>query len=61
MRGGQQELFLAFSSITNQSIIVGTLKTKPFVLSLSKHERISDAPFDKLRVNGDRPSEEHRD
>jgi hypothetical protein len=37
------------------------LKTEPFVLSLSKHERRSDAPFDKLRVNGDRLSEEHRD
>ena len=31
------------------------------MLSLSKHERLSDAPFDKLRVNGARPSEEHRD
>ena len=46
--------------VTNQSIIVWTLKTKPFVLSLSKHERPSDAPFDKLRVNGDRLSEEHQ-
>jgi hypothetical protein len=36
------------------------MKTKPFVLSLSKQERRSDAPFDKLRVNGDGPSEEHR-
>jgi hypothetical protein len=27
-------------------------KNKPFVLSLSKHERRSNAPFDKLRVNG---------
>jgi hypothetical protein len=36
------------------------MKTKPFMLSLSKQERRSDAPFDKLRVNGDRMSEEHR-
>jgi hypothetical protein len=35
-------------------------KTEPFVLSLSKHERRGDAPFDKLRVNGDRLREEHR-
>jgi hypothetical protein len=39
--------------ITNQSIIVSTLKTEPFVLSLWKHERRSDSPFDRLRVNGD--------
>jgi len=32
------------------------IKTKPFVLSLSKHERRSDAPFDKLRVSGDSPA-----
>jgi hypothetical protein len=44
---------------TDQSIIVWTLKTKPFVLSLSKHERRNEAPFDKLRVNGDRLGEEH--
>ncbi len=25
---------------------------KPFVLSLSKHERLGHPPFDKLRVNG---------
>jgi hypothetical protein len=31
------------------------------VLSLSKHERRSDAPFDKLRVNGDNLLEEHKD
>jgi len=43
----------------NQSKIVWTLKTEPFVLSLSKHERRSDAPFDKLRVNGGRLSGEH--
>jgi hypothetical protein len=30
------------------------------VLSLSEHERLSDAPFDRLRVNGDRLGEEHR-
>ena len=29
------------------------------MLSLSKHERRSDAPFDKLRVNGGRLSGEH--
>ena len=27
-------------------------ENKPFVLSLSKHEWHSHAPFDKLRVNG---------
>ena len=32
---------------------------KPFVLSLSKHERRSDAPSDKLRVNGDSLTEQH--
>jgi len=26
---------------------------KPFVLSLSKHDRLGYPPFDKLRVNGD--------
>jgi hypothetical protein len=35
------------------------LKTRSFVLSLSKHERRNDAPFDKLRVHGDSLSEEH--
>jgi hypothetical protein len=45
----------------NQSIIVWSMNTKPFVLSLSKHERLSDAPFDKLRVNDDRPTEENWD
>jgi hypothetical protein len=41
--------------LTNRSIIiVWTQRAKPFVLSLSKHERLSDALFDKLRVNGDR-------
>jgi hypothetical protein len=25
---------------------------QPFMLSLSKHEWLDDAPFDKLRVNG---------
>jgi hypothetical protein len=29
------------------------------VLSLSKHERLSDAPFDKLRVNGDSLTEQY--
>jgi hypothetical protein len=48
-------------AVTNQSIIVWTLKTKPFVLSLSKHERLSDAPFDKLRMNGDSLREKDRD
>jgi hypothetical protein len=47
-------------SITSQSIIAWTLNPEPFVLSLSKHERLSGAPFDKLRVNGGRLSEEHR-
>jgi len=46
--------------VTDQSIIVWTLRGKPFVLGLSKHERHYDAPFDKLRVNGDRRSEEDR-
>jgi hypothetical protein len=32
---------------TNQSIIVWSLKTKPFMLSLAKHERLGDVPFDK--------------
>jgi len=32
---------------------------KPFVLSLSKHERLNDAPFDKLRVNGDSLTEQY--
>jgi len=36
------------------------MKTMPFVLSLSKHERLGDAPFDKLRVNGARRSENYR-
>ena len=27
-------------------------ENKPFVLSLSKHERCRRVPFDKLRVNG---------
>jgi hypothetical protein len=40
--------------------MVWTLRTEPFVLSLSKHERHGDAPFDKLRVNGSRLSEKHR-
>jgi hypothetical protein len=31
------------------------------MLSLSKHERLGDAPFDELRVNDARPSEEHGD
>jgi hypothetical protein len=35
------------SRFTNRSIIVWTLRAKPFVLSLSKHERLSDAPFDE--------------
>jgi len=39
--------------MTNQPITVWPLKNKPFVLSLSKHERSREAPFDKLRVNGD--------
>ena len=26
---------------------------------LSKHERLSDAPFDKLRVNGDSLTEQY--
>jgi len=29
-------------------------ENKPFVLSLSKHEWHSHAPFDKLRVNGEK-------
>jgi hypothetical protein len=45
-------LFSGMATFTNQSIIVWTLEIKPFVLSLSKHERRSDTPFDKLRVNG---------
>ncbi len=47
---------------TNQSIIVWTLKTQssqPFVLSLSKHEWRGDAPFDRLRVNGDNLTEQY--
>jgi hypothetical protein len=32
---------------------------KPFVPSLSKHERRSDATFDKLRVNGDSLTEQY--
>jgi len=37
---------------------------KPFVLSLSKHERLNDAPFDRstgsrLRVNGDSLTEQY--
>jgi hypothetical protein len=47
--------------ITIQYIVAWTLRTKPFVLSLSKHERHGDAPFDKLSVNGDRRSEERGD
>jgi hypothetical protein len=27
-------------------------KVKPFVVSLSNHERLDHAPFDKLRANG---------
>jgi hypothetical protein len=46
-------------TINKESIIVWTLETKPFVLSLSKHERRDNAPFDRLRVNGDFLSEEH--
>ena len=45
-------------SATNESIIEKT--SRPFVLSLSKHERCGDAPFDKLRVNGDWLIEEPR-
>jgi len=30
------------------------IENKPLVLSLSKHERRSNAPFDKLRVNGEK-------
>ena len=41
------------------------MKTMPFVLSLSKHERLGDAPFDcstgsQLRVNGGKRSENYR-
>jgi len=34
-------------SITSQSIIAWMLNPEPFVLSLSKHERLSGAPFHK--------------
>ena len=58
---GTQRKVYQTKGFTNQSITVCTLKTKPFVLSLSKHERRRDTPFDKLRVNGDRLGENHRD
>ena len=40
--------------VPNESIIEKTHSppNKPFVLSLSKHERLGLTPFDKLRVNG---------
>jgi hypothetical protein len=44
----------------NQSVIEWTLKDEPFVLRFSKHEGLSDAPFDELRVNGARQREGHR-
>jgi hypothetical protein len=61
---GGGDFFRFRMEIANQSIIVWTLKNKPFVLSLSKHERHSDAPFgcstgSQLRVNGDSWSEAH--
>jgi hypothetical protein len=28
------------------------IKVKPFVVSLSNHERLNRPPFDKLRANG---------
>jgi len=30
----------------------GQLEVKPFVVSLSNHERLNRPPFDKLRANG---------
>jgi hypothetical protein len=30
----------------------GQYKVKPFVVSLSNHERLNRPPFDKLRANG---------
>jgi hypothetical protein len=30
----------------------GQFKVKPFVVSLSNHERLNRPPFDKLRANG---------
>jgi len=30
----------------------GQIKVKPFVVSLSNHERLNRPPFDKLRANG---------
>jgi len=39
--------------------LLRTFGKKPFVLRLSKDERLSDAPFDKLRVNGDSLTEQY--
>jgi hypothetical protein len=41
------------SLVPNHFMIVRTLKTQPFMLTLSKHERRSGPPFEKLRVNDD--------
>jgi len=30
----------------------GQFKIKPFVVSLSNHERLNRSPFDRLRANG---------
>ena len=33
----------------NKALMVWAMKTKPFVLSLSKHERRSEAPYSALK------------
>jgi hypothetical protein len=40
------------TSLKAQGVLSTCCSFKPFVLSLSKHERLSDAPFDRLRANG---------
>jgi hypothetical protein len=49
---GKRYIFILPLAYESVHTSMGAEDYEPFVLSLSKHERCSDAFFDKLRVNG---------
>jgi hypothetical protein len=47
-----KKLAALYSRQTGYQLKAGQFKVKPFVVSLSNHERLNRPPFDKLRANG---------